>query len=45
MIANRDADRVRESLSEMGQIQPPNPKYRTKAFMEFVIDSIDVDTF
>ena len=29
----------------MGEIQPPNPnsKYKTKSFMEFIIDSIDVD--
>jgi len=45
MIADVNVGRVRTILSEMGDIQPPNPspKYRTKAFMEFVIDSIDVD--
>lgn len=45
MIADADVDCVRAILSEMGDIQPPNPnpKYRTKTFMEFVIDSIDVD--
>ena len=34
-------------LSEMGELCPPdpmpNPMYRTKAFMEFLIDSIEVD--
>lgn len=45
MIANEDVECVRTILSEMGKIQPPNPnsKYRTKTFMEFIIDSIDVD--
>lgn len=45
MIANEDVECVRTILSEMGEIQPPNPnsKYRTKTFMEFIIDSIDVD--
>lgn len=45
MIANADVECVRGILSEMGEIQPPNPnpKYQTKTFMEFIINSIDVD--
>ena len=45
MISNEDIDSAREILSEMGELQPPNPnpKYKTMAFMEFVIDSMDVD--
>lgn len=45
MISNENVESVREILSEMGELQPPNPnpKYKTKAFMEFVINSIDVD--
>lgn len=45
MISNDDAESVRKILSEMGELQPPNPnpKYKTKVFMEFVINSIDVD--
>ena len=45
MIMESDAVRVREILSEMGTIQPPNPnpRYRTKVFLKFVIDSVDVD--
>lgn len=45
MIANSDVECVRKILSEMGEIQPPNPnsKYQTKTFMEFIIDFIDVD--
>ena len=45
MISDDDAEYVRSILSEMGKLQPPNPnaKYRTKTFMEFTIDGIDVD--
>ena len=45
MISNEDVECVRKILSEMGELQPPNPnpKYKTKAFMEFVINSMDVD--
>lgn len=45
MISNDDAESVQKILSEMGELQPPNPnpKYKTKVFMEFVINSVDVD--
>lgn len=43
MIANEDVKCAYRILSEMGKIQPPNPKYRTKTLMEFIINSIDVD--
>lgn len=45
MITNESVKVVREILSDMGELQPPNPnpKYQTKTFMEFVIHSIDVD--
>lgn len=45
MISNTDVECVRSILSEMGEIQPPNlnSKYQTKTFMEFIIDSVDVD--
>ena len=47
MVADCDAECVRTILSEMGESCPsdlaPNPMYRTKTFMEFLIDSIDVD--
>lgn len=45
MISNEDVDSVRKILSAMGELQPPNPnpKYKTKAFMEFVIHAVDVD--
>ena len=47
MVADHDAECVRGILLEMGELRPsdpmPNPMYRTKAFMEFLIDSIEVD--
>ena len=47
MVADHDAECVRTILSEMGELCPPNPKlnpmYRTKTFMEFLIDSVEVD--
>lgn len=45
MVADADAQTVQSILCSMGQMQPqtPNPKFRSKAFMEFVIDSVDVD--
>ena len=47
MVADHDAECVRAILSEMGELCPPNPKpnpmYQTKTFLEFRIDSIEVD--
>ena len=45
MVADDDAERARQLLCEMGTLLPPSPndKYRTKCFMEFVIDGVDVD--
>ena len=47
MVADCDAECVRTILSEMGENCPsdpiPSPMYRTKTFMEFLIDSVEVD--
>ena len=47
MVSTRDAELVREILSEMGELHPANPisnpMYRTKVFMEFTIASVDID--
>lgn len=47
MVADHDAECVRTILLEMGDLRPsdpvPNPMYRTKSFMEFLIESIEVD--
>ena len=47
MVADRNTECVRRILSEMGESCPsdsiPNPMYRTKTFMEFLIDSVEVE--
>lgn len=45
MVANEDADKARTILMQMGTLEPqnPNPKYKTKLFMEFVVDYVDID--
>lgn len=47
MVADHDAECVLGILLEMGELRPsdpmPNPMYRTKTFMEFLIESIEVD--
>ena len=47
MVSVHDAEQVRTILSEMGELHPPasapDPMYRTKVFMEFTIDSVDID--
>lgn len=47
MVAERNTECVRKILSEMGESCPAesiqNPMYRTKTFMEFIIDSVEVD--
>ena len=47
MVADCDTECVRTILSEMGESCPsdsiPNPVYRAKNFMEFLIDSVEVD--
>ena len=44
MVADHDAECVRTILLEMGELRPsdpgPNSMYRTKTFMEFLIESI-----
>ena len=46
MVADCDAECVHTILSEMGESCPsdsiPNPMYRTKIFMEFLIDSDEI---
>ena len=47
MVADHDAECVRTILLEMGELRPsdpvPNPMCRTKTFMEFLVESIEVD--
>lgn len=45
MVIEDDIEHVKEILSDMGNIQLyiPDEKYKTKVFLEYVIDGIDVD--
>ena len=45
VVAEEDVSAVKELLSNYGVLQPPNPnaQYKTRTFLEYVIDGIDVD--
>ena len=45
MIVDDDVEHAKTILSDMGELQKPNlnSKYQTKVFLEYIIDSIDVD--
>ncbi len=45
MIEEKDAETAKKALCAMGSLKPPNPnaQYKTRCFLEFVIDGIDVD--
>ncbi|SET61204.1 hypothetical protein SAMN05443270_0681 [Lacrimispora sphenoides] len=45
MIAEEDVETVKDTLLSLGDIQQPNPnaKYKTKCFLEFHVDDVDID--
>lgn len=45
MVMEEDVDRVSQILLEHGRLQPQNPnaQYKTKHFLEFVVDGVDID--
>lgn len=45
MVAEEDVEIVKEVLMSFGSIQTTNPnvKYKTKYFLEFIVDGIDID--
>lgn len=45
MIEEKDAETAKKALCAMGSLKPTNPnaQYKTRCFLEFVIDGIDVD--
>lgn len=45
MVAEKDADKVKSVLSRMGILYPqkPNRKYKTRHFLEFSVESVDID--
>ncbi len=45
LVAEDDVPQLKEILLEMGTLAPPNPnaQYKTRHFLEFTIDGVDVD--
>jgi hypothetical protein len=45
MVAEEDVEILKDVLSSFGNIQPPNPnvQYKTKYFLEFNVDGVDID--
>lgn len=45
MIAEKDVEKMKEIMLTTGELQPQysNEDYKTKYFMEFVVDGIDID--
>lgn len=45
MVVEEDVSRLKERLLSVGTLNPSNPneKYRTKHFLEFVVEEVDVD--
>lgn len=45
MLLEEDVEKAKAALSAIGKLAPPNPdsRYKTRHFLEFVIDGIDVD--
>jgi len=45
MVCENDAEKLKEILLTFGKLQPPNSnfRYKTKCFMEFIIDGVDID--
>ncbi len=45
MLLEEDVDRAKAVLSELGELQPANPnaQYKTRTFLEYVINQVDFD--
>jgi len=45
MVCENDAVKLKEILLTFGELQPLNPnfRYKTKCFMEFIVDGVDID--
>ena len=45
IAAEEDAEIIKDVLLSLGTLQQPNPnlKYKSKSFMEFIVDGIDID--
>jgi hypothetical protein len=45
MVAEEDVDVVKEVLLSLGEMQSPNPniEYRTRCFLEFQVEGVEID--
>lgn len=45
MIMESDVEKVKNIMSKIGVIQPPNPSvhYKTKYFIEYIVNGVDLD--
>ncbi|MDO5813830.1 MAG: nucleotidyltransferase family protein [Bacillota bacterium] len=45
MVDEKDIEKVKAIMLEMGTLMPPHPKakYKTRHFLEYVVDGIDID--
>lgn len=45
MVSEKDIHMAEKILREMGKAQPPHPdaQYRTRYFLEFVVEDVDID--
>jgi len=45
MVSEEEVDKAKEVLLSFGILQPPNPNatYKTKNFMEFIVDEVEID--
>ncbi len=45
MVSDSDTDKIEYILNQLGTLQTPNPneKYKTKRFLEYIVDGVDVD--
>ncbi|HNX16602.1 MAG TPA: hypothetical protein PKO28_04515 [Bacilli bacterium] len=45
MVSENDIEKAKEILLKVGELMPqsPNKQYKTRHFLEFVIDGVDVD--
>lgn len=45
MVAEEDAEKLKEIILTFGYLLPPDPKlqYKTKQFLEFIVEGVDID--
>lgn len=45
MVDEKDIEKVKTIMLEMGTLMPPHPKakYKTRHFLEYIVDGVDID--